>query len=109
MGVVMNVLSTVGVVLANKFLWVEYKFEYMITLSFFHMVFTAIGCRVLLVRAASGRAHAPCLGFQPDFCLFTVLIRIFHAGSMSNFLNTRLLPFGACCPWRWARLVQWPL
>jgi hypothetical protein len=46
--VLLNIVSTVGVVLANKYLWTAYDFRFMVTLSFFHFAFTTLGCRVLL-------------------------------------------------------------
>lgn len=47
-GIVGNVLSTVGVVIVNKYLWVGAGFKYMVTLSTFHFVFTSCSTRVLL-------------------------------------------------------------
>ena len=44
-GIVLNVLSTVGIVIINKFVFKEDKFEFMLTLSCCHFCFTAIGVR----------------------------------------------------------------
>ena len=44
-GIILNVLSTVGIVIVNKFIYREDKFEFMLTLSCCHFCFTAIGCR----------------------------------------------------------------
>ena len=64
-GVLGNVFSTVGCVLANKYLWVNDKFEFMVTLSFFHFVFTALGCRVLLYFKFFEYKPAPFKGVLP--------------------------------------------
>eukprot|EP01006_Ploeotia_vitrea_P065399 TRINITY_DN9161_c0_g1_i1.p2 TRINITY_DN9161_c0_g1~~TRINITY_DN9161_c0_g1_i1.p2 ORF type:complete len:329 (+),score=190.78 TRINITY_DN9161_c0_g1_i1:98-1084(+) len=47
-GIVGNVLSTVGIVLANKYLWRVQDFKFMVFLSTCHFVFTAAAMRVLL-------------------------------------------------------------
>lgn len=48
-GVIGNILSVVGVVICNKYITEVDGFNFMIFLSFLHFVFTAIGCRVMLM------------------------------------------------------------
>lgn len=47
-GIVCNVASTVGVVLANKHLWNVHDFHFMIFLSFLHFLCTTLMTRLLL-------------------------------------------------------------
>ena len=60
-----NILCTVGCVLANKYLWVEYKFKYMITLSCIHFLFTSLGTRILMMNNFFIFKDAPTLGVLP--------------------------------------------
>jgi solute carrier family 35 protein E3 len=64
-GILGNVLSTVGVVLANKYLWVQLDFKFMITLSFFHFAFTSLGTHVLLRLNFFEYKPAPLMGVLP--------------------------------------------
>lgn len=47
-GMVGNVASVVGVVIMNKYIVSVDNFNYMVFLSFMHLVFTYLGCAVLL-------------------------------------------------------------
>jgi hypothetical protein len=47
-GMVGNVVSVVGVVIMNKYIVSIDKFNYMIFLSFMHLVFTYLGCSLML-------------------------------------------------------------
>ena len=65
MGVVMNVLSTVGVVITNKYITGVDGYNYMIFLSFLHFVFTSIGTRVLLACGVFTYRDAPMSAVLP--------------------------------------------
>ena len=47
-GVVVNILSVVGIVIINKYITEVDKFDFMVFLSFLHFVFTGFGTWVLL-------------------------------------------------------------
>ena len=47
-GVVVNILSVVGIVIVNKYITEVDKFDFMVFLSFLHFVFTGVGTWVLL-------------------------------------------------------------
>jgi len=64
-GVILNILSTVGVVITNKYITGVDGYNYMIFLSFLHFVATTIGTRLLLAmgvfhyKAASVKSVLP--------------------------------------------------
>lgn len=64
-GVVMNVFSTVGVVITNKYITGVDGFNYMIFLSFLHFVATTIGTRALLACGVFTYRDAPMSAVLP--------------------------------------------
>src|SRR5690606_19850413 len=48
LGIVLNVVTVVGVIIVNKSLSANDGYNFMVFLSFVHFVFTAIGTRVML-------------------------------------------------------------
>ena len=64
-GILGNVVSTVGVVLANKYLYAQLNFKFMVTLSFFHFMFTSLGTHVLLRLKFFEYKAAPLMGVLP--------------------------------------------
>jgi len=62
---VMNVLSTVGVVITNKYITGVDGFNYMIFLSFLHFVATTLGTRVLLAGGVFTYRDAPMSAVLP--------------------------------------------
>jgi len=68
-GILGNILSSVGIVLLNKYLWVAHNYQFAVTLSFFHFVFTSLATRIMLhlgvfqYKASNFRAVLPlCIG-----------------------------------------------
>lgn len=47
-GIIVNILSVVGIVIVNKYITEVDKFDFMVFLSFLHFVFTGFGTWVLL-------------------------------------------------------------
>lgn len=64
-GVVVNILSVVGVVITNKYITEVDGFEFMVFLSFLHFSFTAIGTRVMLKAEIFSFKAAPLSGILP--------------------------------------------
>lgn len=58
-GVVMNILSVVGIVIWNKYITEVDGFDFMVFLSFLHFLFTSIMMRVLLCLGVFEYAAAP--------------------------------------------------
>jgi hypothetical protein len=56
-GVVVNILSVVGIVISNKYITDVDGYNFMIFLSFLHFAFTTLGTRVML--------HANVFSYQP--------------------------------------------
>lgn len=64
-GVVMNILCTVGVVITNKYITGVDGYNYMIFLSFLHFVATTLGTRVLLACGVFTYRDAPMSAVLP--------------------------------------------
>ena len=58
LGVALNIISGVGVVLLNKYLYTVDGFRYMVTLSAIHFLITWGSTRAL-AAARAARSHAP--------------------------------------------------
>lgn len=64
-GVVVNILSVVGIVITNKYITEVDGFHFMVFLSFLHFAFTTIGTRVLLMMNVFTYQPAPLSGILP--------------------------------------------
>ena len=57
-GIIMNIVASVGCVISNKYLWEKFAFNYMITLTFLHLVFSAAVVHIMMFYGYF--AYAPC-------------------------------------------------
>lgn len=64
-GIVVNVLSVVGVVILNKYITEVDGFNFMVFLSFLHFAFTTLGTRVMLKMDIFAYQSAPLSGVLP--------------------------------------------
>jgi hypothetical protein len=64
-GIVVNILSVVGVVITNKYITEVDGFHFMVFLSFLHFAFTTIGTRVMLMMGLFTYQAAPLSGILP--------------------------------------------
>jgi hypothetical protein len=64
-GVVVNVLSVVGIVICNKYITEVDGFHFMVFLSFLHFAFTTVGMRVMLMMNMFSYKPAPLSGILP--------------------------------------------
>jgi solute carrier family 35 protein E3 len=65
LAMVVNVFTTVAIVLTNKYLVSVAGFPFMVTLSGVHFVFTSLGCHMLLKLGFFEHKEAPLLGVLP--------------------------------------------
>ena len=64
-GVIVNILSVVGIVITNKYITEVDGFHFMVFLSFLHFAFTTIGTRVMLWANVFSYQPAPLSGVLP--------------------------------------------
>lgn len=64
-GIVVNILSVVGIVITNKYITEVDGFHFMVFLSFLHFAFTTIGTRVMLMMGMFSYQPAPLSGILP--------------------------------------------
>ena len=64
-GIIVNILSVVGIVICIKYITDIDKFKYMVFLSFLHFLFTAVGTRTLLALNMFTYSGAPLSGILP--------------------------------------------
>ena len=64
-GIVVNILSVVGIVITNKYITEVDGFHFMVFLSFLHFAFTTIGTRVMLMMGLFSYQPAPLSGILP--------------------------------------------
>jgi hypothetical protein len=64
-GVVVNILSVVGIVITNKYITEVDGFHFMVFLSFLHFAFTTVGTRVMLWMNIFSYQPAPLSGILP--------------------------------------------
>jgi solute carrier family 35 protein E3 len=64
-GVVVNILSVVGIVITNKYITEVDGYNFMVFLSFLHFSFTCLGTRVMLLGNFFSHNHAPLSGILP--------------------------------------------
>lgn len=64
-GVVVNILSVVGIVITNKYITEVDGFHFMVFLSFLHFAFTTLGTRVMLWLNIFSYQPAPLSGILP--------------------------------------------
>jgi hypothetical protein len=86
-GVVMNILSTVGVVITNKYITGVDGYNYMIFLSFLHFAATALGTRVLLACGVFTYRDAPMSAVLP-VSVVSIIPSLKHLDSCGLFLTS---------------------
>lgn len=96
-GVVMNILSTVGVVITNKYIIGVDGFNYMIFLSFLHFVATTIGTRVLLACGVFTYRTAPMSSVLPVAVVSRLVYFILTSNDQNIFM---CMHREASCLWR---------
>eukprot|EP00735_Rhodelphis_limneticus_P012375 TRINITY_DN5628_c0_g1::TRINITY_DN5628_c0_g1_i1::g.12056::m.12056 TRINITY_DN5628_c0_g1::TRINITY_DN5628_c0_g1_i1::g.12056 ORF type:complete len:314 (+),score=44.62,sp/F4IHS9/UXT1_ARATH/39.10/7e-60,TPT/PF03151.11/4.1e+02,TPT/PF03151.11/2.5e-22,EamA/PF00892.15/64,EamA/PF00892.15/72,EamA/PF00892.15/8.2e-05,UAA/PF08449.6/0.0045,EmrE/PF13536.1/5.7e+02,EmrE/PF13536.1/9.7,EmrE/PF13536.1/0.015 TRINITY_DN5628_c0_g1_i1:126-1067(+) len=84
LGIIGNIISTVGCVLGNKYLSTAYGFRYMITLSGLHFIFTALGTR--MITYSSGQSN----NYKKPAVTSVIPLCALSAGSV-GFMNLNLL------------------
>ena len=70
-GIVANVLSSVGLVLINKYLFARLHYEYMVVLSGYHFIFTWLSCTVMMRMGVFQYKPAPVKSVLP-LCIGSV-------------------------------------
>ncbi len=100
--VVTRCLITVGIVMANKHLWVVHKFYFVTTLSLLHFIATSVGTHIMLrfeafeYKAASIKALMPLIAGA----VFAVLFMNLYVVLFSTSLFGSLLCIPTCCSTR---------
>ena len=64
-GIIVNILSVVGIVICNKYLTEMDNYKFMVFLSFLHFSFTAVGTRILSMCNVFTYSPAPMSGILP--------------------------------------------
>ena len=64
-GIVVNILSVVGIVITNKYITEIDGFHFMVFLSFLHFAFTTLGTRVMMLMNIFSYQPAPMSGILP--------------------------------------------
>ena len=82
-GIVVNILSVVGIVICIKYITDVDKYKFMVFLSFLHFLFTAIGTRLFLCVNMFTYSAAPLSGVLPVAIVRMPSITIYN----SNFLH----------------------
>lgn len=76
---VLNIVSAVGIVLVNKYIYSVYRFNYGVVLTFYHFALTSIGLRILARQNIFEPRPGKMLQVLPvsvSFCAYVVLTNL---------------------------------
>jgi solute carrier family 35 protein E3 len=76
---VMNICSSVGIVMTNKWIFQQHKFQFATTVTIIHFLFTFIGleiCAIFGLFQKKKLAYSEVLPLSVAFCSFVVLTNI---------------------------------